>query len=502
MMTAEEIWNGDGTGERQADLFGRRKEAEQLIAYIESVAARRTLREDKRAFTLAVDARYGEGKSFFLRRLAEHLALNHPVAYIDAWSDDLADEPLTALAATLKTALEPFTRSQEVQSRIADFMTKTGKVAKIAGLGLLKRGAAMLITGAAVEAAEDAISGVSEEVGSALRDGIKDAAKGSVDDTAEGVKNVRARDLMEQRIASFEEGKLAVRSMKDSLAGIVAALEGFEQHPPIIIVIDELDRCRPTYAVKVLEEIKHLFDVPGLVFVLAVHAEQLAHSVAGAYGSGFDGRAYLKRFIDREYHLARPPLTPLVETLCTNAGLDLGPFSHPIMAVSQTENLDPTLPELIAEYMKVYGLGARDAFELVDILQTSAAISHGQKLHLPYLLPLAIGLMKGIRSGELPDPVNRTKWVYLPTWHRGSSDISEVGFHELAVSLLDKMTWTEEKISAAAQNARSDYVLRTVSGAKSRDPHGEDLTSIYGYPKLLGAVSRFKNPAIETEHVR
>jgi hypothetical protein len=88
--TPEQIWAGD--------LFDRQSEARLLIGYIESLAARQSVREDKRASTIAVDASYGEGKTFFLTRLAEHLSINHPVAFVDAWADDLANEPFTALA--------------------------------------------------------------------------------------------------------------------------------------------------------------------------------------------------------------------------------------------------------------------------------------------------------------------------------------------------------------------------------------------------------------------
>jgi hypothetical protein len=87
IRTPEEIWADD--------LLKRRREAELLIGYMECAYARSRKLTDCRAHTIAVDGSYGEGKTFFLKRLAEHVALSHPVAMIDAWSDDLADEPLT-----------------------------------------------------------------------------------------------------------------------------------------------------------------------------------------------------------------------------------------------------------------------------------------------------------------------------------------------------------------------------------------------------------------------
>ena len=66
------------------DKFSRRQEAENIVGYLESVAGRATQREDHRGHVLAIDAEYGEGKTFFLKRLKRHLSINHPVAYVDA----------------------------------------------------------------------------------------------------------------------------------------------------------------------------------------------------------------------------------------------------------------------------------------------------------------------------------------------------------------------------------------------------------------------------------
>ena len=69
---------------------------------------------------------------------------------------------------------------------------------------------------------------------------------------------------------------------------------------------DELDRCRPSYAVEFLEVAKHLFSVDRIVFVLAVNLDQLAHSVRALYGSDFDAKGYLRRFVDVDFYLPDP----------------------------------------------------------------------------------------------------------------------------------------------------------------------------------------------------
>lgn len=479
------------------DLFSRKLEAEHLIAYIESVAGRPILRQDKRAYTIAIDAGYGGGKSFFLRRLAEHLSLNHPVAFVDAWADDLTDEPLTALVATLKQALDPLVAAPDVRSRLSDFLTKTGKVAKIVGWGVLRRGAGLLLTGKAVDAAEDVLADSSEDMRDAINDGLTEAGQGTVDDAIVAVKSVTGHRLMEERVTAFENGKAAVRQMKESLEAIVTSLDGVTLYPPIIIVIDELDRCRPTYAIRLLEEIKHLFDVPGIVFVLAIHTEQLAHSVSGVYGSNFDGRAYLRRFIDRRYSLEEPRLVPLLEKLVEQAGLRQEAFTWPHLVIPDERELTPTVPELLAEYMQLYGLGPRDAFALMDVLQTSAALVGQEHLHLHYFLPLAIGVVKGFPPGTLPVPVAASRWAYLPNWSRLSGDVSEISLPDVAAAIDGASKLSRRELEERQSEDAADYALRFMRGHRAKHAGEPPLWSPQGYVRLLGAVSRFSNPQLE-----
>ena len=84
---------------------------------------------------------------------------------------------------------------------------------------------------------------------------------------------------------------------------------------PIVVTIDELDRCRPTYAVKVLERIKHYFDVPGIVFVIATDGTNLPNAVGSVYGAKIDGELYLRKFFDYEFDLQDPDPRRFVRVL-------------------------------------------------------------------------------------------------------------------------------------------------------------------------------------------
>ena len=77
-----------------------------------------------------------------------------------------------------------------------------------------------------------------------------------------------------------------------------------EQGNRLIVFIDELDRCKPEYAVRLLERIKHYFSNDRITFVFSVNIEELQHTIKRYYGEGFDACRYLDRFFD--YRIALP----------------------------------------------------------------------------------------------------------------------------------------------------------------------------------------------------
>ncbi|MCC4417437.1 KAP family P-loop NTPase fold protein [Limosilactobacillus reuteri] len=76
----------------------------------------------------------------------------------------------------------------------------------------------------------------------------------------------------------------------------------------LIIFVDELDRCKPTYAVKLLERIKHYFNNPNVTFIFAVDLSQLQYTINQYYGLQFNGYQYLDRFFDLVISLSAPDI--------------------------------------------------------------------------------------------------------------------------------------------------------------------------------------------------
>ena len=124
------------------------------------------------------------------------------------------------------------------------------------------------------------------------------------DDTQEDLANLAAQ-LAEDRLAGFGEAKKSIMEFKKFRSEIVAKIESSPKFTgkTIYIFIDELDRCKPSYAIELLETLKHLFSVNGLVFVLAAHYQQLEQCVAATYGLGVDRHGYRPQ-VDRLEFLA------------------------------------------------------------------------------------------------------------------------------------------------------------------------------------------------------
>ena len=68
-------------------------------------------------------------------------------------------------------------------------------------------------------------------------------------------------------------------TLKNAVREIVSS-----SSPRAFFIVDELDRCRPDYAITYLETIKHIFDIKGAVFILAADRQQLENSAKTAFG--------------------------------------------------------------------------------------------------------------------------------------------------------------------------------------------------------------------------
>ena len=115
-------------------------------------------------------------------------------------------------------------------------------------------------------------------------------------------------DVPSDRFTAWNETEDHVANFKRALAELVNGGDG-----PLVVLVDELDRCLPSYAMELLNTARHLFDVPGVVIVLGINRVELGHRVQKVYGQSCDADAYLRRFVDLAISLGDPP-TEQIET--------------------------------------------------------------------------------------------------------------------------------------------------------------------------------------------
>ncbi len=254
------------------DLLNRKEEIENLSPLLLNVTG---------PLVFSVDSPWGTGKTTFIKLWRSWLQSQEVSSiYFNAWESDYAEDPLVALVSEL---------DKWVLSR-GDQTAANGAWKKAKSLlpGIAKS--------TAVAAAKAATFGGLD---------IEKEYEKLAADIAGGVAN----DLVD----SFNIQSEAIIIFKEKIEETLTELGGSQNN--IIIFIDELDRCRPSYAIQLLERIKHLFNIDRLVFVLSTDFDQLSHSICAIYGNNFNARKYLQRFIDLDYQLKEPESKNYISSL-------------------------------------------------------------------------------------------------------------------------------------------------------------------------------------------
>ena len=243
-------------------LFGRKEFAESL---------NNLLRNVDESLVVFVNAPWGEGKTTFSEMWRAQLKQrNLDVIYFDAYAADYFDDPFVSFSGEILELADKHLPGGKELSERQEFKITAVEVGKrLAGLAV-KVGFRAALLGAVessdMEAVKEIITGASE-IGT---------------------------DVIEKKIENYGVEKDALKKFKESLAKLATKVRE-KQKFPLTIIVDELDRCRPDFALGLLERIKHLFDVKDVVFVLLVNRNQIENYIRTVYGSG-DAEAYLLKF--------------------------------------------------------------------------------------------------------------------------------------------------------------------------------------------------------------
>ena len=101
-----------------------------------------------------------------------------------------------------------------------------------------------------------------------LRAATKALTLGALDleEEYEAAASELAAETVGDIVDAFNQESELLEKFRDELEAAVAQLPTAGKEPNLVFFIDELDRCRPTFAIELLERIKHLFDIPALLY--------------------------------------------------------------------------------------------------------------------------------------------------------------------------------------------------------------------------------------------
>ena len=219
---------------------------------------------------LAVDAPWGDGKTTFIKIWSQHLRnQGFTVVEFNAWETDFFQDPFVALCTELIGSIDAV-EGNEMSSKI-DEVKKRGQV---------------VFRHLASNAVER------------MTFGLMDYNTLKVD-----LEKQSEDSQIQQRMDEYKEMQEALKLFRQALQDMAEELAG---PGPLVVMIDELDRCRPSYAIELLETTKHLFAVDQVVFVLAVNRTELQHVIRALYGNDFNAGGYLRRFFDIDFRLPKP----------------------------------------------------------------------------------------------------------------------------------------------------------------------------------------------------
>lgn len=227
------------------DEFERKPFAEKVIRLIE---------ENVDVFPLAINGEWGTGKTEFCKKtvhlINQEYASSMRAEYFDAFSEDSYNQPLTSILASLYKTYANEHDKQELKRRAANLMIS--------------------MAGGIVESLVSTLDGFSKVL--------------------PGMASKILSDIHEQ---AFER-KSKTEEYLDELKSFLIKVTTNEK---LVLFIDELDRCRPDYALHLLEVVKHVFDMPNLKIIFVVNSNQLVEIVRHNYGNNQEvATKYLDKF--------------------------------------------------------------------------------------------------------------------------------------------------------------------------------------------------------------
>ena len=376
------------------DEFNRRPIAKNII---------RLLTSPIDLSPMVIDGGWGTGKTEFcqkLIRLMQQQRRNYQPVYIDAFRSDHSGEPLLALLAEIiKTCTPEDTDGQPSEKR----KNITRKIAKAAGFG---------IKTVAKAAASHLLKQSTDDLAEGLQQIMNDGQ--DADSLAETVTDAAATIASHTIDATVEALLKEQIEAEKNLETLKACLKELAAEKPIILFIDELDRCRPDYAVDMLEVIKHVFEVENVKIVLVTNTKQLRAAINHRYGMEVDAQKYLDKFLKYSFALPDKVVARFEEDRALVAVEHFKQLIRKSRMASELQALiderSPTIIGFISDMIERNNISLRETERLVRFLEIYHSLSGGlNKVIWQYALLRITGVFIFCFYPSLMDDINKNR---------------------------------------------------------------------------------------------
>ena len=315
---------------------------------------------------MVIDGGWGAGKTEFCQKLIQLMQQQHPdyqPVYIDAFRSDHSGEPLLALLAEIiKTCTPPKDSDEKLIEEHKDRIRRITKAA-----GFLMKTVAKAAVGHVLKQNTDDLA---EELQQIMNDDQEaDSLAETVTDAAVTIASHTIDATVEALLKEQIEAEKNLETLKSCLKELAA-------EKPMLLFIDELDRCRPDYAVDMLEVIKHVFDIENVKVVLVTNTKQLRAAINHRYGVEVDAQKYLDKFLKYSFAL---PEKVVAQTEQDRVWVSIHHFEQLIKGCDIGGVLFSgyRVMECINEMIKRNNLSLRETERLVRFLEIYHSLSHG-----------------------------------------------------------------------------------------------------------------------------
>lgn len=318
------------------DLLMRKQYADVLTQIVKHA-------ED--GFTLSINADWGYGKTTFVKMWEAMLQSDeYKTIYFNAWESDFVADPMMALIDGLRNGFETEDLPNEHLQKVKAFWKTATKLVQLVP--------------------QYRIVG---EIAEAIQEGIGECTE----DNDELQKCTSIKQL--------------VYTFRKQLSDFAKTIDEQKQ---LIVFVDELDRCRPDYAVQMLERIKHFFAIDNIIFVLSIDKTVICESIKSIYGD-IDTEGYLRRFIDLEFDLPELDIDLFAKTLFEQK--EIGKYFTTYYDAISGEQRDESLKSTLIDCFLSQSTSLRDVekyYSRLEIILNSQSLPHASVDLIAYLLYL------------------------------------------------------------------------------------------------------------------